>query len=37
MLQMVFLASFGKLSTTEGVHGVGSMTFGLVVQKVLDY
>jgi len=39
MLQIVFLVSlesFGR-GGGGGVHGLGSMTFGLVVQKVLEY
>jgi hypothetical protein len=32
MLQIVFLVVFGKLST-RGVYALGSMMFGLAVQK----
>jgi hypothetical protein len=35
MLQIVFLGVFGKLSMSR-VHGLGSMMFGLVVQKFLN-
>jgi hypothetical protein len=35
MLQIVFLVSSEK-SQQGGVHGFGSMTFGLVVQKFLN-
>jgi hypothetical protein len=35
MLQMVFLA-FLQSSQQEGVHGLGSMAFGLVMQKFLN-
>jgi hypothetical protein len=34
MLQIMFLVSL-ESSQQEGVHGLGSMTFGLVVQKFL--
>jgi hypothetical protein len=34
MLQIVFLVSL-ESSQQEEVHGLGSMTFGLVVQKFL--
>jgi hypothetical protein len=41
MLQIVFLVSLesfgGGGGGGGGVHGLGSMTFGLVVQKVLEY
>jgi hypothetical protein len=36
MLQLVFLVSL-ESSQQEGMHGLGSMTFGLEVQKVLEY
>ncbi len=36
MLQIVFLVSL-ESSRWAGVHGLGSMMFGLVVQKVLEY
>jgi hypothetical protein len=35
MLHIVFLASL-ESSQQRGVHGLGSMTFGLVVQKFLN-
>jgi hypothetical protein len=35
MLQIVFLVSL-ESSRREGVHGLGSMMFGLVVQKFLN-
>jgi hypothetical protein len=35
MLQIMFLVSL-ESSSQEGVHGLGSMTFGLVVQKFLN-
>jgi hypothetical protein len=35
MLQIMFLMVSGKLSMRR-VHGLGSMTFGLVVQKFLN-
>jgi hypothetical protein len=35
MLQIVFLVSL-ESSQREGVHGLGSMMFGLVVQKFLN-
>jgi hypothetical protein len=35
MLQIVFLV-FLENSRQEGVHGLGSMMFGLVVQKFLN-
>jgi len=35
MLQIVFLVSL-ESSQLEGVHGLGSMMFGLVVQKFLN-
>jgi hypothetical protein len=38
MLQIVFLlVSLESFGRGGGVHGLGSMTFGLVVQKVLEY
>jgi hypothetical protein len=36
MLQIMFLVSF-ESSQQGRVHGLGSMTFGLVVQKGLEY
>ncbi len=36
MLQIAFLVSL-ESSWGGGVHGLGFMTFGLVVQKVLEY
>jgi len=36
MLQIVFLVS-SESSQRGGVHGLGSMMFGLAVQKVLEY
>jgi hypothetical protein len=36
MLQIVFMVSW-ESSRRGGVHGLGSMTFGLAVQKVLEY
>jgi hypothetical protein len=35
MLQIVFLVSL-ESSQQEGVHGLGSMTFALLVQKFLN-
>jgi hypothetical protein len=35
MLQIVFLVAL-ESSQQRGVHGLGSMTFGLVVQKFLN-
>jgi len=35
MLQIVFLVVFGKL-LTRWVHALGSMMFGLAVQKFLN-
>jgi hypothetical protein len=35
MLQIVFLVSL-ESSSARGVHGLGSMMFGLVVQKFLN-
>jgi hypothetical protein len=35
MLQIMFLMSI-ESSQRGGVHGLGSMTFGLAVQKVLN-
>jgi hypothetical protein len=35
MLQIVFLVSL-ESSQQGGVHGLGSMTFGLVVEKFLN-
>jgi hypothetical protein len=35
MLQIVFLVSF-ESSRQEGVHGLGSMMFGLAVQKFVN-
>jgi hypothetical protein len=35
MLQVMFLVSL-ESSGRRGVHGLGSMTFGLVVQKFLN-
>jgi hypothetical protein len=35
MLQIMFLVSL-KSSQRGGVHGLGSMTFGLVMQKFLN-
>jgi hypothetical protein len=35
MLQIVFLVAL-ESSQRGGVHGLGSMAFGLVVQKVLN-
>jgi hypothetical protein len=35
LLQIVFLVVFGKLSTRRGAW-LGSMTFGLAVQKFLN-
>jgi len=35
MLQIVFLVSL-ESSRRGGVHGLGSMTFGLAVQKFLN-
>jgi hypothetical protein len=35
MLQIVFLVSLESFQQ-EGVHGLGSMTFGLVMQKFLN-
>jgi hypothetical protein len=35
MLQIMFLVSL-ESSRQGGVHGLGSMTFGLVVQKFLN-
>jgi hypothetical protein len=35
MLQIVFLVSL-ESSQQKGVHGLGSMTFGLVVHKFLN-
>jgi hypothetical protein len=36
MLQIVFLVSL-EASRQGEVHGLGSMMFGLAVQKVLEY
>jgi hypothetical protein len=36
MLLIMLLVVFGKLSTRTGVHGLGSMAFGLEVQKFLN-
>jgi hypothetical protein len=36
MLQIVFLLVSLESSRREGVHGLGSMMFGLVVQKFLN-
>jgi hypothetical protein len=36
MLPNVFFCIFGKALDEEEVHGLGSMTFGLVVQKVVN-
>jgi hypothetical protein len=36
MLQIMFLGFFGKLSRQGEVPGLGSMTFGLAVQKFLN-
>jgi hypothetical protein len=35
MLQIIFLVSL-ESSQQRGVHGLGSMTFGLAVQKFLN-
>ncbi len=35
MRQIVFLVSLECSQQEEGVHGLGSMTFGLAVQKFL--
>jgi hypothetical protein len=35
MLEIMFLVSL-ETSQQAGVHGLGSMTFGLVVQKFLN-
>jgi hypothetical protein len=35
MLQIMFLVSLEN--SRQGVHGLGSMTFGLVVQKLLKF
>jgi hypothetical protein len=35
MLQIVFLVSLESFPQ-QGVHGLGSMTFGLAVQKFLN-
>jgi hypothetical protein len=35
MLEIMFLVSF-ESSQGGGVHGLGSLTFGLVVQKFLN-
>jgi hypothetical protein len=39
MLQVVFLVSLVSLESFRrgGVHGLGSMTFALAVQKFLNY
>ncbi len=36
MLQIVFLVSLESSQQQGGVHGFGSMMFGLVVQKSLN-
>jgi len=36
MLQIVFWVSLESFNEEVGVHGLGSMTFGLVVEKFLN-